>query len=170
MRLILRTFVTLGIASGLASAAGAQAVGMQVVDTSGAPVGTVTAVQGDNVQIKTDKHDALLPKSSFTVNNGKLLFGMTQAQLDQKIDEAAAASAKAIAAGATVKGSAGTVVGKIDAVEGGNVTITLASGKKLQMPVSGVRGNSDGTVTVGYTADQLEALVGGANGATTSGK
>jgi len=143
---------------------------MQVVDTSGALVGTVTAVQGDNVQIKTDKHDALLPKSSFTTSNGKLLFGMTQAQLDQKIEEADAASAKAIAPGATVKGSAGTPVGKIDAVEGGNVTISLASGKKLQMPVTGVRGNADGTVTVGYTAEQLDALVGGAAGTPTSGK
>jgi hypothetical protein len=143
---------------------------MQVVDTNGGIVGTVTAVQGDNIQIKTDKHDALLPKSSFTVNNGKLLFGMTQAQLDQKIEEADAASAKAIAAGATVKGSAGTPVGKIDAVEGGNVTITLSSGKKLQMPVAGVRGNADGTVTVGYTAEQLDALVSGASGGATTGK
>jgi hypothetical protein len=143
---------------------------MQVVDTSGATVGAVTAVQGDNVQIRTDKHDVLLPKTSFTTSNGKLLFGMTQVQLDQKIEEADAASAKAIAAGATVKGSAGTPVGKIDTVEGGNVTITLTSGKKLQMPTTGVRGNADGTVTVGYTADQLEALISGATGSATSGK
>lgn len=170
MRLILGTIAALGLVSGLASAADAQAVGMQVVDTSGATVGAVTAVQGDNVQIKTDKHDVLLPKTSFTTSNGKLLFGMTQAQLDQKIEEADAASAKAIAAGATVKGSAGTPVGKIDTVEGGNVTITLTSGKKLQMPTTGVRGNADGTVTVGYTADQLEALISGATGSATSGK
>lgn len=170
MRLILGTFAALGLASVLPSAAVAQAVGMQIVDTSGAPVGTVTAIQGDNVQIKTDKHDALLPKSSFTLNNGKLLFGMTQAQLDQKIDDADAASAKAVAAGATVKGSAGTPVGKIDAVEGGNVTISLTSGKKLQMPVAGVRGNADGTVTLGYTAEQLDALVSGATGSPASGK
>ncbi|HZU50903.1 MAG TPA: hypothetical protein VE968_03410 [Sphingomicrobium sp.] len=83
MRLILGTFSTLGLGLALASAAAAQSVGMQVVDTSGAPVGTVIAINGDNVQIKTDKHDVLLPKSSFTLNNGKLLFGMTQAQLDQ---------------------------------------------------------------------------------------
>jgi hypothetical protein len=170
MRLILGTFAALGLATAVLSPAIAQAVGMQVVDTAGAPVGTVTAIQGDNIQIKTDRHDALLPKSSFTVANGKLLFGMTQAQLDQKIDEAAAASAKAVAAGATVKGSAGTPVGKIDAVEGGNVTITLTSGKKLQMPVAGVRGNPDGTVTVGYTADQLEALINSASAAPASGK
>ena len=170
MRIILGTFAAIGLASVLPSAAAAQSVGMQVVDTSGASVGTVTAIQGDNVQIRTDKHDALLPKASFTLNNGKLLFAMTQAQLDQKIEEADAAAAKAIAAGATVKGSAGTPVGKIDAVEGGNVTITLVSGEKLQMPVAGVRGNADGTVSVGYTAEQLEALISGAPAAPSSGK
>jgi hypothetical protein len=168
MRLILGTFAALGVA--LAAPAAAQSVGMQVVDTSGAPVGTVTAIQGDNIQIKTDKHDALLPKSGFTLNNGKLLFGMTQAQLDSKIEEASAASAKAIAAGATVKGSAGTEVGKIDSVAGANVTITLASGKKLQVPATGLRGNPDGTVTIGYTAEQLDALVNGSGSASKGGK
>jgi hypothetical protein len=170
MRLIFHTFMALGVALGLSSIAAAQTVGMQVVDTSGAPVGTVIAIQGDNIQIKTDKHDALLPKSSFTVNNGKLLFGISQAQLDQKIEDADAASAKAIVAGATVKGSAGTPVGKIDTAAGGIVTITLTSGKKLQMPIAGVRGNPDGTVLVGYTAEQLDALVNGATSGPTSGK
>jgi hypothetical protein len=145
---------------------------MQVVDTSGATVGTVTAMKGDNIQVKTDKHEALLPKASFTLDQGKLLFGMTQAQLDAQIEAAAAASQKAIAAGATVNGTAGTPVGKIDSVDGDNVTMTLTSGKKIQVPVSGLRGNADGTVTIGYTAEQLDALVNGsgAAGGSTSGK
>jgi cell shape-determining protein MreC len=143
---------------------------MQIVDTAGAPVGTVTAIKGDNFQVKTDKHEALLPKASFTLNNGKLLFGMTQAQLNAKIEESSAASQKAIVAGATVNGSGGAAVGKIDSVENGQATITLTSGKRLQIPVSGLRGNADGTVTIGYTAEQIEALVnkGSANG--TAGK
>ena len=37
--------------------------------------------------IKTDKHEALLPKASFTVDGGKLLFAMTQAQLNAEIEE-----------------------------------------------------------------------------------
>jgi hypothetical protein len=153
----------------LAAPAFGQAVGMPVVDTTGAPVGTVAAIQGDNLQIKTDKHEALVPKSSVTLDNGKLLFGMTQAQLDAQIEAAAAASQKAIVAGATVNGSAGTSVGKIDAVEGGNVTITLASGKKIQVPSTGLRGNADGTVTIGYTAEQLEALTAGTPAPATGG-
>lgn len=164
MRLILGTFAVLGIA--LAAPAMAQSVGMQIVDTTGAPVGTVTAVKGDNIQVKTDKHEALLPKSSFTLNNGKLLFGMTQAQLDSKIDESAAASQKAIVAGATVNGSTGSTVGKIEAVDNGQVTVSLASGKRIALPSAGLRGNVDGTVTIGYTAEQLDALVNGAASAT----
>jgi len=148
--------------------AAAQALGMQVVDTTGAPVGTVAAIQGENLQIKTDKHEALVPKSSVTLDNGKLLFGMTQAQLDAQIEAAAAASQKAIVAGATVNGSAGTSVGKIDAVDSGNATITLTSGKKIQVPSTGLRGNADGTVTIGYTAEQLDALTAG-NAAPPSG-
>jgi len=165
MRLILGTFAAVGLA--VAAPATAQSVGMQIVDTAGAPVGTVTAIQGDNLQIKTDKHDALLPKASFTLNNGKLLFGMTQGQLNSKIEESAASSAKAIVAGATVNGSAGAAVGKVEAVENGQVTVSLTSGKRIQLPGTALRGNADGTVTIGYTADQLEALVSNAAGATT---
>lgn len=168
MRLILATFAAVGVA--IAAPAAAQSVGMQIVDTTGAPVGTVTAIQGDNLQIKTDKHEALLPKASFTLNNGKLLFGLTQAQLDSKIEESAAASQKAIVAGATVNGTGGAAVGKIEAVDADKVTIALTSGKRIAVPAAGLRGNADGTVTIGYTAAQLDALVGGGTAASTAGK
>jgi preprotein translocase subunit YajC len=168
MRLIVGTFAALGVA--LAAPAAAQSVGMQIVDTAGAPVGTVTAIQGENLQVKTDKHEVLVPKASFTVSGGKLLFAMTQAQLDAQVEAAAAASAKAVVAGATVKGTGGADVGKIEAVANDAVTITLASGKRIQLPAKAVRGNADGTVTIGYTSEQLEALVSGAGAADASGK
>jgi preprotein translocase subunit YajC len=168
MRLILGTFAALGIA--LAAPAAAQSVGMQIVDTAGAPVGTVTAIQGDNLLVKTDKHEALLPKASFTLHDGKLLFGLTQAQLDSKIEESAAASQKAIVAGATVNGTGGAAVGKIEAVDNDKVTIALTSGKKIQVPSSGLRGNADGTVAIGYTAEQLDALVNGGASSPSTGK
>lgn len=168
MRLIFVTLTTLGLA--LAAPAAAQSVGMPVVDATGAPVGTVTAIRGDNLQVKTDKHEALLPKSSFTVSGAKLLFGLTQAQLNAEIEKSTAASQQAIVAGATVTGAAGTPVGKIEAVEDGKVTIALDSGQRIQVPVSGLRGNADATVTIGYTADQLQALVTQGAGAETSGQ
>lgn len=168
MRLILVTFAVLGVA--VAAPAAAQNIGMQIVDTTGAAVGTVTAIQGDNLQIKTDKHEALLPKASFTLNNGKLLFGLTQAQLDSKIEESTVASQRAIVAGATVNGTGGAAVGKIEAVETDKVTIALTSGKRIAVPSSGLRGNADGTVTIGYSAEQLDALVGGGASPATAGK
>ena len=172
MRLIFASFAAAALAIAMPGVASAQAgmnVGMQVTDSSGGIVGTVKAIQGANVLIKTDKHEALLPATSFTLANGKLLFGMTQAQLDAQIEQSLAAANAAIAAGATVKGSAGTPVGTIDSVADGKVTMTLQNGKKIAVPQEGLRGNADGTVTIGYTADQLEALVQGTPAAPPEG-
>jgi len=168
MRLILGTIFLLSAAAAVPAAA--QSVGMPIVDTAGAPVGTVTAIQGDNLEIKTDRHEALLPKASFTVDGNKLLFGLTQAQLNTKIEESAASSAKAIVAGATVNGSSGSTVGKIEAIQGDNVTIALTSGERIQVPGAALRGNADATVTIGYTADQLHALVAQSKAAATTGQ
>jgi preprotein translocase subunit YajC len=159
----LATLATLGIL--IAAPVAAQSVGMQIVDTTGNPVGSVTAINGDNLQVKTDKHEVLLPKSSFTVDGGKLLFGMTQVQLDAEIEKSEAVSNAAVVAGATVKGLQGTEIGKIDSVSDSDVVIALTSGKKIQVARNGVRGNPDGTVTVGLTADQLDGA-----GAASTGK
>lgn len=168
MRLILGTVTAFAVA--LAAPAAAQSVGMAIVDTTGAPVGTVTAIQGENLQVKTDKHEALLPKASFTLNAGKLLFGMTQAELNAKIEESTAASQAAIVAGATVNGAGGATLGKIEAVADGNVTIALDSGKRIQVPTTALRGNADATVTIGYTAEQLEAALSQTADSGTTGK
>jgi preprotein translocase subunit YajC len=162
-----------GAALALAAPAFAQAitVGMQVTDAKGGPVGTVTAVQGDNIQVKTDKHEAMLPKASFAVSEGKAFFGMTQAELDAAIEKTMDAANASVAAGATVKGAAGTEIGKIDSVTDSDVVIALPSGKKIQIAKTGVRGNADGTVTVGLTAEQIEAATkGGESAAAPKGK
>jgi hypothetical protein len=165
MRLIFGTFVAaaIGISAPLAPAAAqAQAgitVGMQIVDPSGAPVGSVAGLKGDNLVVKTDKHEVQLPKTSFTVNQGKLLFGMTQARLNAEIEKTLSAASASVVAGATVNGVAGTPVGKIDAIADGKVTIALTAGQKIQVPQDAVRGNPDGTVTIGYTSAQLQELV-----------
>jgi len=173
MRLIVGTLTAVGLALASPAVAQAQAgvnVGMQVTDAAGGLVGTVTAIKGENLLVKTAKHEALLPKSSFTVANGKLLFGMTQAQLDAEIEKNLAAANAAIAAGATVKGTGGTAVGKIESVADGNVVIALDGGKKIQVPQTALRGNADGSVTIGYTADQLQALVQGEPAAQADGQ
>jgi preprotein translocase subunit YajC len=172
MRLISGIFVGISLAltaTAAAQAQGAITVGMQVTDASGGPVGTVTAINGDNVQVKTDKHEALLPKASFSFDGSKLLFGMTQAQLDTEIEKSQASADAAVAAGATVKGLQGTSIGKIDSVSDSGIVISLLSGKKIQVARTGVRGNPDGTVTVGLTADQLEAATKATGGAAVPG-
>ena len=159
MRLILGTLTGLALAVAAPAAVSAQAginVGMAVTDASGAPVGTVTAINGDSIVVKTGRHEALLPKTSFTVSAGKLLFGMTQAQLNAEIEKTQAEAAKAIAAGATVKGSDGAVAGTIEAVDDDTVTIKLASGALVRVPRSGVAA-ANGEVVVGLTATELQA-------------
>lgn len=165
MRLIVGTLAAVGLTLAVPAAAQAQAginPGMQVTDAAGAAVGTVKEVQGPNLLVQTDKHEVLLPGSNFTVSNGKLLFGMTEAQLDAQIEKSLAASSAAIVAGASVNGLGGTQVGTIDAVADGKATITLQDGKKIAVPQQGLRGNADGSVTIGYSEAQLEALVRGA--------
>jgi preprotein translocase subunit YajC len=133
------------------------AVGMQVTDSAGAPVGTVTAINGDTIVVKTDKHEAAVAKTSVTPANGKLLFGMTQAQLDAQIEKSEAAADASVKAGATVKGSAGTPIGTIESADADWVTIAIDPTHKLKIPRSGVRGNPDGTVTAGLTAADVQA-------------
>ena len=157
MRNISAICVAMGLA--ISTPLAAQSVGMQVVDTAGGRVGTVTAIQGANLTVKTDKHEVALPKASFTPSNGKLMFAMTQAQLDAQIEASLAAANAAVAAGSAVKGISGAPVGTIEAVADGKVTIALESGRKLVLPQVGVRGNADGTATIGYTTEQIADLV-----------
>jgi len=154
MRLFIAPFALAAMT--LAAPSIAQTARMQVVDTTGGAVGTVVSVSGDNVVIKTDKHQVALPKTSFTAHEGKLLFGMTQAQLNAETEKSLAAAAASIAAGATVKGSAGSVVGTIDTLDAESVTIKLQSGSLIRVPRSGVAAGGDGVV-VGLTAEELEA-------------
>jgi hypothetical protein len=160
MRLII-ALAALGLAAGTPAAAQAPTinVGMSVTDSAGGQVGIVSAMKGDNLVIKTDKHEVMLPRTSFTAAEGKLLFGMTQAQLNAEIEKNLAAANAAIVAGATVKGLTGSSLGTIDALADGNATIALEGGKLIQVQQAALRGNSDGSVTIGYTAEQLQSLL-----------
>lgn len=135
-------------------------VGMPVVDSQGGAVGTIAAIAADGVTVKTDKHEAKLPQSSFTISNGKALFGMTQTELNASIEEIIAATPQPeLKVGAPVKGTAGASVGTIDVVTAENVTITLASGLKISIPRSGIAAQADGSGLIGVTAAELEAQV-----------
>jgi preprotein translocase subunit YajC len=143
-----------------AAPANAFAVGTVVTDAKGGAVGTVTAVNGDIVTVHTDKLDANLSKSSFTPSEGKLLVGLTQAELNAAVEKDKAAADASLAVGAEVKGSGGATLGTIDAIDTEFVTIKLASGNKVRIPRSGIAGAATGAV-IGLTVEQLEAQVTG---------
>jgi hypothetical protein len=123
MRNSLSLAVGLALASVSLPAAAAVVAGAVVKDTKGGVVGTITKVEGDQLMLKTDRHEVRLPVASFTATESGALFGMTQAQLNSEIDKAQAAAAAQIVVGATVKGAAGATVGTIEAIDGGLVTL-----------------------------------------------
>ena len=139
--------------------------GMQVVDPNGGAVGIVTAVKGANLVLKTDKHELQLPVTSFAASEGKLLFGMTAAQLNAEADKQLAAASAAVAVGADVYGSDGTLAGQIEAIDTELVTIKLTGGETVRVPRSGVGGSDKGAV-LGVTTEQLNQLAAQANGAS----
>ena len=164
----MRLFVTaLAFASVSLTPAFAQTAGTTVVDTKGDAVGTVVKVDGNNIVIKTDKHEVALPKTSFTASDGKLYFGMTQAELNAATEKSLAEAATSIVAGAAVKGSDGAAVGKIEAIDAETITIKLTSGALVRVPRTGVAGGN-GEVIVGLTAKELEASA--ASAPATGGK
>jgi len=154
--------------SAVAATAAEVKPGMQVVDPSGGAVGTVIAVNGPNLVLKTDKHEVQLPLASFTANEGKLLFGMTAQQLNAATEEAMAAANAAVAVGANVYGSDGTLAGTIEEVDDSLVKIKLASGASVRIPRSGVSGSDKGAV-LGVTTAKLNELASQAGGPAQDG-
>ncbi len=135
-------------------------VGKTVLDPKEGKVGVVSAVRDGNVIVKTDRLEATLPATSFTYQQNKLYFGMTQVELNAAIEKAAADREAALAAalqpGAAVKGSAGTVLGTIEQVDDEYVALKLASGKIVRIPRSGIAATVDGAIA-GVSAAELEA-------------
>ena len=144
--------------------------GMQVVDPSGGIVGTVISVNAPNLVVKTGKHEVTLALDSFTANKGKLLFAMTAAQLDAATEQATAAAAAAVAVGAQVYGSDGTLAGQIESLDDKLVTIKLANGSTVSVPRAAVAGSAKGALVSVPTAKLVEAATPASGGAASDGK
>lgn len=129
--------------------------GMQVVDVAGKPVGTVQSVRGNDLILKTDRHDVRVPIRSFTPDKGKLVFGMTREALNQSTD---AMLAKAFLPGAAVHGKNGALIGHIDAIDEQFVTVELQSGETIRLPRASVGPGRNGAV-LGITTAELEEMV-----------
>lgn len=156
MRFNFSLIAGLALASASVPAAAAITTGATVKDTNGGVVGTIVRIEGANLVLKTDRHETTLPVSSFTATDEGALFAMTRDQLNAEVDKALAAANAQIVAGATVKGSAGAVIGTIEAVDAQFVTLKLTSGTSIRLPRNAVAGGPNGPVT-GLTAEQIEA-------------
>lgn len=143
------------------------AVGAAVVDDSGNPVGNIVSLQGDDVIVRTDRHEARIPRSSLWSSRGRLILSMTRAQLNAAIDRLAPAPPVEIAAGVVVRGAGGAVAGTIEAVQQDHVILRLNTGERASLPRSAVGTNAEGAV-ISITAEELQRMVDQAAPATTS--
>lgn len=143
-----------------AQTAAAQAqvrVGMEVVDTYSKPIGTVIAIRGQELTVKTDRHEARLPISSFTPDRGQLLFALTRDQLNAQIDRELAAAKASLVVGAQVLGTGGQVAGRIQAIDQASVTVELTGGDVIRLPKASVAPASNGVV-LGVSVEELQRL------------
>ena len=156
MRLLIAlASASLALAAPAFAQAGGFSVGAQVLDSSGNPVGTISAVNGDVVTVKTDKIEANLGTASFAQQDGKLYIGLTQAELNAAVEKDKAAAEASLVVGAPVKDSAGAAAGTIEAIDAEFVTLKLASGKSVRLPRNGIAGSANGAV-IGLSAADLE--------------
>jgi hypothetical protein len=160
--------VALSPAAVMAQAAQAQPtlrVGATVKDPQGGTVGTITAIEGANLTLRTDRHEVRLPTSSFTATQEGALFAMTQAQLNAAVEQAQAQAAAAFVVGAQVKDSAGAFVGTVQALDAQTVTVQMGA-QEVRLPRSSLAGRN-GVLVSGATLAQLQAAASSATAAST---
>ena len=142
-----------------AAAQTAPRVGATVTDQQGGTVGTVIAVDGDMVVIRTDRHETQLPVDSFTVTDDAVLFGLTQAELNSRVEQALAEAAQAFQVGATVHDRDGAVVGPVEALDAETVTVRFGE-QLIRLPRGSVAAGQNGLV-IGATVAELRAQLAG---------
>lgn len=170
-----RLLVALAASTSLAAAADTQPAapppaitsGMVVKDTSGGVVGIVTSVDGAFVNVKTDRYEARLPKTSFTPEKNALLFAMTQQQLNETLAREISAAGAALVPGVVVTGLQGAVVGTLDSIDADFATLKLSSGQLVKIPRAGLAIGPQGAY-IGTTATALESQISGSTAASTA--
>ena len=131
-------------------------VGATVTDPQGGAVGTITAINGANLTLHTDRYDIPLPVTSFTATPNTVLFGMTQADLNAAYERAQAAAAQAFSVGSILRDSAGVVVGPVTALDDATVTVRIDA-NVVRLPRNALAANPQGGLVTGATRAQLVA-------------
>ena len=142
-------------ASAQSPAPAAVEAGAVVKDPQGGEVGTIASVEGDQVVLRTDRHQARIPASAIRSGPNGLVINITRDALNARIDETLSQAQQAITVGAVVHDSAGAVVGPIEAVDAQTVTIRIG-GRLVQIQKAAVGGGPNGLV-IGSTLAELQA-------------
>jgi len=171
-------FSTLAAAAALALAgvsvpalAAGVSVGAKIYGSDGAEVGTIEKVEGGAVTVNTGTLTAALPADSFGDSDKGPTISWTKAELEAAVtaanDQAAAAFAAALVAGAEVYSSDAVALGKVKEVAAdGSVIVELASGPvalpRAQMALQ------EAKLTFRATAADVQAAAAAATGGETA--
>jgi preprotein translocase subunit YajC len=156
-----KTFLASAAAAGLFLSAPAFAelrVGATVSDPQGGQVGTITAIEGQNLVLRTDKHEVRLPVASFTATDDAVLFALTRDQLNAQVEQALAQAQQAIAVGAILHDRNGAVIGPVEATDAETITVRLGE-QQIRLARTAVAPAPNGLVT-GATLAELQSQLG----------
>lgn len=138
-----------------APAAPTVTAGATVIDTAGAPVGTIETVTGGTATLSTGTNKVGVPITSFAQGPNGLVLGMTKAQVDAAAAQAKVGATTEIAVGSKVSDAQGGAVGTVEAVAGDLVTVATPNAK-AQLPKKAFAQGPNGLV-IGMTGAQLDA-------------
>ena len=136
--------------------------GAKVVDTAGADVGTIESVANGTATLSTGAAKVSVPVSSFAKGPNALVFGMTKADVEAKVAQAASAPVE-ITVGAVVNGPAGAKVGTVKEVAADGVVVASATAQ-AKLPKASFAKGPNGLV-IGMTPEQFDAAAKAAGGA-----
>jgi len=142
-----------------AAAQGVQA-GAAVTDPQGGEVGTIVSVDGDQLILRTDRHEVRLPVSSFTATEDAVLFGMTRAELNASVEQALAQAQQAISVGTMVYDRNGAAIGPVEATDEQMLTVKLDE-TPIRIPRESVAPGPNGLL-IGSTVAELRAQIAAA--------
>jgi hypothetical protein len=156
-----------------APAAATPTVGAKVFDAQGGAVGSIEKVDAANAVVYTGTKRATLPLSAFVKNDKGLVISMTQTQLNAAVSAAEAQTTSAmdtkLVADAPIKSKDGAAVGKVQKVEGDNVTITMADGNPVTLTKQYLTVGTDGNLALTMNAAEFKSAVSAATqGAATA--
>lgn len=151
------TALGVGALVAIAPVTPAMAQALEVVDPNGNTVGTVIKFDAEAglLTVKTDKHEVILPKTSFRPNGETMLFAMTQAELNAEVERGQKELAETASVGREVRDADLQPAGTIEAETAETFLIRLTNNTVVAVPKNGITPHLDGAI-LGYRNADLE--------------